>query len=36
MRRPVILDGRNCFDPDAMAAHPVVYDSIGRKTVRNI
>lgn len=36
MKTPIILDGRNCFDPGAMAAHPLVYDSIGRRTINNL
>ena len=36
MRKPIILDGRNCFDPKLMAKYPLVYDSIGRKLVNNI
>lgn len=33
MRRPVILDGRNCFSPEIFEGRPLIYDSIGRKTV---
>ena len=36
MKKPIILDGRNCFKPDAMAAYPLVYDSIGRRRVNNL
>lgn len=36
MASPVILDGRNCFDLKAMEALPVVYDSIGRRAIRNL
>lgn len=36
MKRPVILDGRNCFDPEKMAEYPLIYDSIGRRTVHNL
>lgn len=36
MRRPVILDGRNCYDPKKMSEFPLVYDSVGRKAVRNL
>jgi UDPglucose 6-dehydrogenase len=31
MRRPVILDGRNCFDLDTMRAFPYAYYSVGRE-----
>ena len=30
MRRPIVLDGRNIYDPDAMAAHGIVYRGVGR------
>ena len=30
MKRPIILDGRNCFDLSEMAELPIIYDSIGR------
>lgn len=33
MRRAIILDGRNCFSLDSMKNIPVIYESIGRKTV---
>ncbi len=36
MKRPIILDGRNCFDPMVMKNYPLVYDSIGRSTISNI
>lgn len=36
MKRPIILDGRNCFEPVIMAGYPLVYDSIGRKTIANL
>lgn len=36
MKQAVILDGRNCFSPEKFKDEPVIYDSIGRKTVRNI
>lgn len=36
MKRPVILDGRNCYDIEKMAQYPLIYDSIGRRTVHNL
>lgn len=36
MKRPIILDGRNCYDLKAMEAYPLVYDSIGRKVVSGL
>lgn len=31
MKYPLILDGRNCFDPKIMDNYDVIYDSIGRR-----
>lgn len=36
MKKAVIFDGRNCFDIVEMEKHPVIYESIGRKAIRNI
>lgn len=36
MKKPVILDGRNCFQIKEFEKLPLIYDSIGRRTVRNI
>ncbi len=36
MRRPIILDGRNCFTLQDMSSAGLVYDSIGRKTIHNL
>ena len=36
MKKPVILDGRNCFQIKELEKLPLIYDSIGRRTVRNI
>ena len=33
MRRAIVLDGRNCYNPEAFAGSGVVYDSVGRGTV---
>ena len=36
MKRPIILDGRNCYDPEVMKGYPLIYDSIGRTVVSNL
>lgn len=36
MKKPVIIDGRNCYSIERMENLPVIYDSIGRKTIKNI
>ena len=36
MKTPIILDGRNCYSVKDFEDLPLVYDSIGRKTVHNI
>lgn len=36
MKTPIILDGRNCYSVKDFENLPLVYDSIGRKTVHNI
>lgn len=36
MKRPVILDGRNCFQIKDLEELPLIYDSIGRRKVHNI
>jgi UDPglucose 6-dehydrogenase len=36
MREPIILDGRNCFSLNAIGMYPVIYDSIGRRTINNL
>jgi UDPglucose 6-dehydrogenase len=35
MKRPVIIDGRNLYDPDKMTRSGFVYEGIGRGGVRN-
>ena len=34
MRRPMILDGRNLYEPDVMREHGFAYLPIGRTPVR--
>ena len=34
MKRPVVLDGRNCYPLSCMEGSGVIYESIGRKTVQ--
>ena len=36
MKRPIILDGRNCYKLDDMAKHELIYESIGRRIISNI
>lgn len=36
MNKPIILDGRNCYEVEAFSQKPLVYNSIGRKTVDNL
>ena len=33
MKRPIVIDGRNCYNLDEMKKTNVIYDSIGRKTI---
>jgi len=32
MKYPIVIDGRNLYDPDSMAAHGLTYYSVGRPT----
>lgn len=34
MKRPIVLDGRNCFSLEQFRKTGIIYDSIGRKVVR--
>lgn len=36
MKKAIIIDGRNCYQLSYMAQYPVIYESIGRKTIVNI
>ena len=33
MKKPVVIDGRNCYNLEEMKKTNVIYDSIGRKTI---
>lgn len=35
MKKPIILDGRNCFKMEMMDKQKVIYDSIGRRIINN-
>jgi len=36
MRKPIIIDGRNCFDLEEAKKHKIIYDSIGRESIKNL
>ena len=36
MRKPIVLDGRNCYKLSSFENMPIIYDSIGRKTINNL
>ena len=33
MKHAIVLDGRNCYNPDIFKGTEIIYDSIGRPTV---
>lgn len=35
MRRPLVLDGRNCYDLESAREADIIYDSIGRETINS-
>ena len=36
MKKPIIIDGRNCYKIEDVKKYNVIYESIGRKTINNI
>lgn len=36
MRRPIIMDGRNCYKLEDMEGHNLVYESIGRRVIQKL
>lgn len=36
MSKPIVIDGRNCFELEKIKEQNVIYESIGRKTINNI
>ena len=36
MKKPIILDGRNCYDIGKIRNEKIVYESIGRSSIKNI
>ena len=36
MKKPIVLDGRNCYDIEEVKKFNIIYESIGRKTVNKI
>lgn len=36
MKKPIILDGRNCYKLDEIEKYSVIYESIGRRTINNV
>ena len=36
MNKPIVLDGRNCFDLNKIRNEKIIYESIGRKLINNI
>ena len=36
MKKPIIIDGRNCYNLEERRKHTVIYESIGRKTINEL
>ena len=36
MNEPIVIDGRNCYSLEDLKEIKIVYDSIGRKTIKNL
>ncbi|NRD76939.1 UDP-glucose/GDP-mannose dehydrogenase family protein [Bacillus sp. BRMEA1] len=36
MRKPIVLDGRNCYDLSSARKANIIYDSIGRETINSL
>ena len=36
MRQPIVVDGRNLFDPETMAAEGFLYSGVGRSTINEL
>lgn len=36
MKKPIVIDGRNCYNLDEVKKQKIIYDSIGRKTINNL
>ena len=36
MKKPIIIDGRNCYNLEEIRKHKVIYESIGRKTINEL
>ncbi len=36
MRKPIVMDGRNCYKLDDVRKAPILYESIGREIVNNL
>ena len=36
MRKPIVIDGRNCYNLEEMKKTNITYDSIGRKIINNV
>lgn len=36
MKKPIVIDGRNCFELNDAKQNKIIYESIGRKTINNL